>query len=131
ITTFQYTSKSAARPSNASDAAWSSLYPKGGTFFSHAPEVPTRSTLSVFHQLHCLDAIRQAYYLAYDAATAGDQLGKDDVPEMVEEVHIRHCVELLRVSLMCVADRTIEKKNEMGGVTGFGTEHKCADYDGL
>lgn len=50
---------------------------------------------------------------------------------MVEEVHIRHCVELLRVSLMCVADRTIEKKNEMGGVTGFGTEHKCADYDGL
>lgn len=32
---------------------------------------------------------------------------------------------------MCSADRTVERRNELGGVTGFGTEHKCADYERL
>lgn len=46
--------------------------------------------------------------------------------------HIRHCIDLLRQSLMCNADLTIELKDEeLGGVTGFGTVHKCIDWPEL
>jgi hypothetical protein len=85
----------------------------------------------VFHQLHCLDAIRQAYYVAYDAAIRGEKLEVHSIPEMAAEEHVRHCVEFIRQILTCMADRTIEKKNEAGGVTGFGTTHRCADYGEL
>ena len=46
--------------------------------------------------------------------------------------HIRHCIDLLRQSLMCNPDLTVELKDEeLGGVTGFGTMHRCADWSGL
>lgn len=46
--------------------------------------------------------------------------------------HIRHCIDLLRHTLMCQADTTIELKNDdLGGVTGFGTEHRCVEWDKL
>ena len=46
--------------------------------------------------------------------------------------HIRHCFDLLRQSLMCNADLTVELKDEeLGGVTGFGTVHRCVDWQGL
>ena len=46
--------------------------------------------------------------------------------------HIRHCIDLLRHALMCRPDLTVEVKNEeLGGVTGFGTEHECIDWTQL
>lgn len=46
--------------------------------------------------------------------------------------HIRHCIDLLRNSIMCTPDLTVETKNkELGGVTGFGTEHECKDWGQL
>lgn len=46
--------------------------------------------------------------------------------------HIRHCIDLLRQSLMCNADLTVELKNEeLGGVTGFGTVHRCVNWPAL
>ena len=52
--------------------------------------------------------------------------------EVPKPVHVRHCIELLRNSIMCQPDLTVEVKNEeLGGVTGFGTEHQCKDWDGL
>lgn len=51
---------------------------------------------------------------------------------MASPPHIRHCIDLLRQSLMCQPDTTVELKNEeIGGVTGFGTEHQCKDWDQL
>lgn len=51
---------------------------------------------------------------------------------MASPPHFRHCIDLLRQSLMCQPDMTIETKNEtIGGVTGFGTEHVCKDWDAL
>jgi hypothetical protein len=32
---------------------------------------------------------------------------------------------------MCAADRTLEEKDEKGGVSGFGTAHQCVDYEKL
>jgi hypothetical protein len=46
--------------------------------------------------------------------------------------HIQHCIDLLRHSLMCQPDTTVEIKNkEIGGVTGFGTEHRCRNWNEL
>lgn len=46
--------------------------------------------------------------------------------------HIRHCIDLLRNALICQPDTTVEVKNkDIGGVTGFGTEHYCRDWETL
>ena len=46
--------------------------------------------------------------------------------------HIRHCIDLLRQSLMCRPDLTIEiKDNETQGVKGFGTAHMCTKWEDL
>ena len=48
------------------------------------------------------------------------------------EAHVRHCIDLLRNSLVCRRDLTIEAKNEeLGGVTGLETAHQCVDWDRL
>lgn len=54
------------------------------------------------------------------------------MPMMSSTPHIRHCIDLLRHTLMCQPDTTIEVKDEeIGGVKGFGTEHQCKDWEQL
>ena len=51
---------------------------------------------------------------------------------MASPPHIRHCIDLLRQTLMCRPDLTIEVKDEeIGGVKGFGTQHQCYDWEQL
>ena len=51
---------------------------------------------------------------------------------MYSAAHVRHCIDLIRHSLMCQPDLTVEVKDpEVGGVTGFGTEHQCRDWEEL
>jgi hypothetical protein len=51
---------------------------------------------------------------------------------MASPPHIRHCIDLLRHTLMCRPDLTVELVDEdLGGVTGFGTEHQCQDWSQL
>ena len=40
--------------SHKTEAAWESLFPQQGGYFSHPTVAPTRATFSVFHYLHCL-----------------------------------------------------------------------------
>ncbi|KAL9052843.1 MAG: hypothetical protein Q9162_005142 [Coniocarpon cinnabarinum] len=130
--TFVYQRVFGERPSDASDQVWQDMFPEQGGFFRHPNLAPKRSALSVFHQLHCLNGIRQGYWALYDKATAGARVTEDDLPMMSSPSHIRHCIDLLRNALMCKADTTIEVKNEtLGGVTGFGTEHRCVQWDVL
>ena len=50
---------------------------------------------------------------------------------MTSPSHVRHCIDLVRNSLMCLPDLTIEVKDEArGGVTGLGLEHECIDWVG-
>ncbi|KAL6721251.1 hypothetical protein ACLMJK_000353 [Lecanora helva] len=129
---FHYDRAFGSAPSNESDAAWASLFPAQGGFFKHPTLAPHRSAFAVFHQLHCLEGIRQGYWMIYDNVLEGRQMKEEDFPFMSSPSHIRHCVDLLRQSLMCRPDTTIEVKNEeLGGVTGFGTEHQCRDWGQL
>ena len=46
--------------------------------------------------------------------------------------HVRHCLDLLRQTLMCYADTTLELKDEnSNGVRGFGTQHICRNWEQL
>jgi hypothetical protein len=62
----------------------------------------------------------------------GQVLVDKDLPHHLQSSHIRHCIDLLRQTLMCHGDTTIEIVDEdLGGVTGFGTEHHCKNWEEL
>ncbi|KAJ5092740.1 hypothetical protein N7456_008601 [Penicillium angulare] len=110
---------------------WRGLFPKREGFFTHPTIAPKRSALAVFHQLHCLNSIRKGYWELYDITSSNQTFpGDDNLPEMSAPAHMQHCIELLRHALMCQPDLTVELKKD-GGVTGFGTEHKCKSWDDL
>jgi hypothetical protein len=78
------------------------------------------------------NGIREGYWTVFKAAVNGTRIDPEELPFMASPSHIRHCIDLLRHSLMCQPDITIELKNEeLGGVTGFGTEHQCKDWNQL
>ncbi|PYI33851.1 hypothetical protein BP00DRAFT_444230 [Aspergillus indologenus CBS 114.80] len=130
---FEYNSTFQDEQSPLTNEVWEGLFPKRKGFFEHPTLTSHRSALAVFHQLHCLNGIRQGYWALYDLAARGQNLTSDEgLPHMASPHHVRHCIELLRLALMCQPDLTIELKNEtLGGVTGFGTEHQCKRWEDL
>ncbi|KAF4633861.1 hypothetical protein G7Y89_g4258 [Cudoniella acicularis] len=128
---FVYNRTYGAKPSNATRAAWEALFPTQGGFFKHPDLAPECSALSIFHQLHCLNGIREAYWFLFEAASfsAAIKLDEQSLPMEASPPHIRHCIDLIRQSLMCRPDITIEPKNHVrGGVSGFGVQHRCQDW---
>lgn len=72
------------------------------------------------------------YWKTHEAAIEGRKLLDSELPMMISPPHVRHCIDLLRQSLMCTADTTIEVKDEAaGGVHGFGVEHRCVKWSQL
>ncbi|KAK1993243.1 hypothetical protein LX36DRAFT_586765, partial [Colletotrichum falcatum] len=122
--------------------AWESLFPKKGGYFTHPTLAPHESVFSVFHQLHCVEHIWRHWWAFYDVA--GHQANRrshlhhthtkshSDSGQILDPNHMSHCIELLRNVIMCRPDLTIEvKRDDLGGVTGFGTDHVCQDWNGL
>ncbi|KAJ8064634.1 hypothetical protein OCU04_006960 [Sclerotinia nivalis] len=135
LDTFKYNKTFGEPPSKTSDEAWESLFPVHGGFFKHPQLAPERSAFSVFHQLHCLNSLRIGFWSVYNGRHKRSTMGPEHEHgsgDMVDLSHMRHCIDLLRQSLMCQPDLTIERKNEeLGGVTGFGTEHQCKNWEQL
>ncbi|EMR71355.1 putative hydroxyindole o- protein [Eutypa lata UCREL1] len=87
-----------------------------------------------------LDELRHGFYVLHEQVITYSEMidghQERDQSHRVERGkqahslgHIRHCIDLLRQSLMCNADLTIELKNEeLGGVTGFGTEQHITKH---
>ncbi|RAH41215.1 uncharacterized protein BO95DRAFT_436004 [Aspergillus brunneoviolaceus CBS 621.78] len=93
------------------------------------PVVPLATTLSVFEYNSAFQDERSPLTNGGQNNLTSDD---DDLPHMLSPHHIRHCLELLRLALMCQPDLTVELKNEtLGGVTGFGTEHQCKSWEDL
>ena len=62
----------------------------------------------------------------------GAGINESVLPLMASTSHVRHCIDLLRQSLMCQPDLTVEYKDELaGGVHGFGTRHMCSNWEKL
>jgi len=124
--TYQYNRTFAEPPSVATDQAWDEMFPLYGGFFQHPKFAPQRSGLAVFHQLHCLNGIRQGYWSMKESRNHERAESHQHVPDP----HIRHCIDYLRQSLMCHTDTNIEPVIEdLHGVKGFGTEHQCRDFN--
>jgi len=87
--------------------------------------------LEVFHSIHCLDMIRQYSYM--DEYDYSDNPTFQDDAEFIRS-HVDHCIEALRIRLMCYADVTpflhrVEPGAELGATPDFNTQHKCKKYD--
>jgi len=59
-----------------------------------------RVGLEVFHQLHCINLLRQVTYKEYYEPWAGNFA---DGPEVLQ-MHTDHCLEILRMNIQCNAD---------------------------
>lgn len=79
------------------------------------PASPKRSDtllsgIAMFHQMHCLQRIRSAL-------VQGDP-----------GHHTRHCLNLLRQTVLCASDTTLDPLNSAKGTDGLGIVHVCRDW---
>ncbi|KAI0150788.1 hypothetical protein GGR57DRAFT_514058 [Xylariaceae sp. FL1272] len=119
-------------PPNISNAAWESLIPVGRGFIELEDGNlghKRRYCVSVFHQLHCLDMLRRGYYSAAGYSSNG---AIERHSHAGQPAHMQHCFDYIRQALMCAADATLEEREEsISGVKGWGTTHKCRDFEAL
>ncbi|KAF2970829.1 hypothetical protein GQX73_g2785 [Xylaria multiplex] len=103
--------------------------------------------LEVFHQLHCLNLIRQYTWRDYYNDNLGEWLNEGDNHQFVDlnvsshtsvgdRMHVDHCIETLRLQLMCNADLTpmLVLKDDsvaLGSKADFNVHHKCRRWDRL
>ncbi|KAJ5772117.1 hypothetical protein N7520_002646 [Penicillium odoratum] len=86
--------------------------------------------IEVFYQLHCLSMLRQGSYLYIDyyREENPDYWNATHTP-----MHLDHCIEMIRQSLMCTADLGLMTYNfvefRAEAWPDFNTLHKCRDFD--
>ncbi|KAK0723110.1 hypothetical protein B0T26DRAFT_674722 [Lasiosphaeria miniovina] len=99
-----------------------------------------RAGVEVFHQLHCLNLLRQAIYSDYyGQKELGGDVGNADGPEDLFG-HVDHCIEAIRENLMCQSDVSVftfktfpELADE--GIEGewpdFQINHMCRNFEAI
>ncbi|KAJ7081762.1 hypothetical protein B0H15DRAFT_952783 [Mycena belliarum] len=85
------------------------LFPRSNGFVKLGPEGRTFG-IAMFHQMHCLQRIRSAL-------VQGDP-----------GHHTRHCLNLLRQTVLCASDTTLDPLNSAKGTDGLGIVHVCRDW---
>jgi len=94
--------------------------------------------IEVFHQIHCLNLIRQYtwrdyYFKHFKTADIPGDLRDSDVGL---RMHVDHCIETLRISFMCHGDTTpylvrIDPEAPLGAEADFSPHHKCVKFQPL
>ncbi|KAI0183004.1 hypothetical protein EV127DRAFT_448221 [Xylaria flabelliformis] len=120
---------------------------KSSERLKHVHKDPKRgyaAILEVFHQLHCLNLIRQYTWKDYYATHMGKWISEEshgivdlnvtDPANIVDRMHADHCIEALRLQLMCNADLTpllieLDDSNDFGQKADFNVHHKCRNWD--
>ncbi|KAF7302091.1 hypothetical protein MIND_00775800 [Mycena indigotica] len=124
------------QPSKAVDDAWAALYAHAEIRIpkSEAAKLPNATwpihndpgyyliSLEVFHQLHCLDMIRQQLHPGH---------GYPHIPN----THIRHCIGAIRQALMCHGDTTAVvmqwSEEAAEAIEVDDIVHHCRDYGAI
>ncbi|KAK1850328.1 hypothetical protein CCHR01_07037 [Colletotrichum chrysophilum] len=134
-------------PSEESNAAWEGLPGPNGRGFINLEadsgfDFPDKiAGLSVFHQLHCLGALRKFMWeVIYDKVDTKKML--QQWPENVTSRtydqaihglwHIAHCFDYLRQAVQCSGDTSLEFVSENTGravVDGLDYPHECKNWD--
>ncbi|KAI1748131.1 hypothetical protein F4782DRAFT_534718 [Xylaria castorea] len=100
-----------------------------------------------FHQIHCLNLIRQYTWKDYYKDNLREWLDEGDHRRIVDldilanhsvgdRMHVDHCIETLRLQLMCNADMTPmlvfeDHDSPLGSKADFNVHHKCRRWDRL
>ncbi|KAI0137816.1 tat pathway signal sequence [Hypoxylon sp. NC0597] len=86
-------------------------------------------TLEVYHQLHCLNQLRQQIYHEYYYP------GVDNWNTSKRFEHVDHCVDVLRQVLMCQGDVSLLTYSWIDGYRrpwpNFGVDHTCRDWNSI
>jgi len=152
LVTFQEDKRFDIDPFATKDNAWAGLIPLGkahvvvkdpsrwelsggfpldSEFGSGAEEY----TVSVFHQLHCLAALKSAFEAFYRQSNADSSVFTGHIHGKRKPFdHTYHCFDYLRQAIMCSGDTTLEKAIVEDGkviadVDGWGVQHECRNYD--
>ncbi|KAL9584052.1 MAG: hypothetical protein Q9212_002351 [Teloschistes hypoglaucus] len=87
--------------------------------------------LEVYHQMHCLNLIRQYTYPEY---YRNRSVTFTDPPELLR-THVDHCIEMLRQKLTCDADVGVITHNWVAQREtpwpNFNTLHQCRNWDAV
>ena len=93
-------------------------------------ETGYRVGLEIFHQLHCLNMLRMATIPEY--YTKIEWSDTNDKPEIVR-AHLDHCIEVLRINLMCLSDINVFTFHPKPGKEGYwpeyNSQHVCRNFD--
>ncbi|KAI0367963.1 hypothetical protein BV20DRAFT_969795 [Pilatotrama ljubarskyi] len=102
-------------------AEWNATLPSGGTLLHLGPHFRP-FTLSMFHQLRCLDIIRDIIVDFYMDTSPDAQFKRPDLAQ--------HCMNYLRQTVMCRADLRLEhvRASSGSGLTVPDVTHTCADW---
>ncbi len=102
-------------------AEWKATLPSGGALLYLGPE-HRPFTLSIFHQLRCLDIIRETIVDFYLDTSPNATYKR---PELV-----RHCMNYLRQAVLCRADLRLEHVRAPSGpkITVSEVTHTCRDW---
>ncbi|KAF9475811.1 hypothetical protein BDN70DRAFT_813382 [Pholiota conissans] len=112
------------------DDDWASLIPPDSGFVDLGPNHDMFS-LSMYHQLHCLDVLRYGFASAKAGALVYPGNGTS------VDHHVSHCLVYLREMILCAADTMLEPADtivldkegkEHLGSTGGNVVHRCRDW---
>jgi hypothetical protein len=110
-------------------------------------ETGYRVGIEVFHQLHCLNLLRMSTYPDYypkvwwsDTNDKPEKvrahLGKSSIPthmDTADEAVVDHCIEILRMNLMCFSDVNVFTFHPRPGKEGFWPDyeshHVCRNFE--
>ncbi|KAJ3753849.1 hypothetical protein EV360DRAFT_52727 [Lentinula raphanica] len=122
--------------SSDGDYNWSTLTPTSSGGFIYHPQYNKFYTISMYHQIHCLNALRR--YIAQGMTTRANLHLTNEVLS-----HTNHCLDYLRQALLCQGDTTLEPVHEIlvpadvsRNVTehldlvsqGWNVIHRCKDW---
>ena len=90
-----------------------------------------RAAVEVFHQLHCLNLLRQNVYKDHYAAMGGDTAA----PLMDLQGHLNHCIDALRQFVMCQGDVGVSSFNypfnDGDPWPDYSTPHTCRNFESI
>jgi len=115
------------------EAEWWSIYPGSSQGFVYLGPQRRFFGVSVFHQIHCLDALRmalqgKAHSHRDSSSSSSPWLSKREVD------HSAHCLNYLRQAILCNADMTLEPESSPGSRDvgeGLFATHVCKDWSKL
>jgi len=122
----------------STDALWDDdhlLTPNGGYLVREMDGEDEYFGVTMFHQLHCLQALRTALQVL-TAQVNGTGSGIFPESHWPHGSHYLHCLDYLRQTILCSADSTVEAPRyfpEIGHpvVSGYSVGRECVDHNVL